>query len=97
MKYAIASFSVALMVAPVWASHFDHNPELQQSILNVHQNQFPVWPESYSGMSGGVGTTEGMGGTPSDSTAREVEPVLGDPDSGTRVEPIPGDPDAVIP
>jgi hypothetical protein len=90
MKFAIASFSVALLAAPVWAGHFESNPDLQQSILNVHQSQHPIWPESYSGMSGGVGTTEGTGSTDSDRT-REMEPVLGDPDSGTRVAPTPGD------
>lgn len=41
MKTAIAFTTLALLVAPAWAYHQDSNPDLQQSITNVHDTHFP--------------------------------------------------------
>lgn len=41
MKTAIAFTTLALLVAPAWAYHQDNNPDLKQSITNVHENHFP--------------------------------------------------------
>ena len=41
MKTAIAFTALALLVTPVWAYHQDSNPDLKQSITNVHENHFP--------------------------------------------------------
>jgi len=41
MKTAIAFTTLALLIAPAWASHEDNNPDLKQSILNVHESHFP--------------------------------------------------------
>ncbi|HWR76063.1 MAG TPA: hypothetical protein VN283_02485 [Thiobacillus sp.] len=41
MKTAIAFTTLALLVAPAWAYHQDSNPDLKQSITNVHESHFP--------------------------------------------------------
>lgn len=41
MKTAIAFTTLALLVAPAWASHQDVDPDLKQSITNVHESHFP--------------------------------------------------------
>lgn len=41
MKYAIALTALALLAAPVWAYHQDSDPDLKQSITNVHGSHFP--------------------------------------------------------
>ena len=43
MKTAIAFTALALLVTPVWAYHQDSNPDLKQSITNVHENHFPLF------------------------------------------------------
>lgn len=41
MKSAIAFTTLALLVAPAWAYHQDSDPDLKQSITNVHSSHFP--------------------------------------------------------
>ena len=41
MKSTIASLALAFLVAPAWAYHQDGNPDMEQSILNVHEMHFP--------------------------------------------------------
>lgn len=41
MKSVIAFATLTLMVAPAWAYHQDSNPDLRQSITNVHESHFP--------------------------------------------------------
>ena len=41
MKSAIASITLALLVTPAWAYHQNSNPDLRQSITNVHESHFP--------------------------------------------------------
>lgn len=41
MKAAIALATLALLATPVWAHHQDSNPDLKQSITNVHARHFP--------------------------------------------------------
>ncbi|MBW8457454.1 MAG: hypothetical protein K0M58_03280 [Thiobacillus sp.] len=41
MKTAIAFTTLALLVAPAWASDQDSNPDLTQGIINVHDTHFP--------------------------------------------------------
>ncbi|MDP1645366.1 MAG: hypothetical protein Q8L71_07665 [Thiobacillus sp.] len=41
MKSAIAFITLALLAAPAWAYHQDSDPDLKQSITNVHENHFP--------------------------------------------------------
>lgn len=41
MKTAIAFTTLALLVAPAWASNQDSNPDLKQGITNVHGSHFP--------------------------------------------------------
>lgn len=41
MKIAIAFTTLALLVAPAWASDQDSNPDLKLGITNVHGSHFP--------------------------------------------------------
>jgi len=41
MKTAIAFTTLALLVAPAWASDQDSNPDLKPGITNVHGSHFP--------------------------------------------------------
>ena len=41
MKTAIAFTTLALLVAPAWASDQNSNPDLKQGITNVHSSHFP--------------------------------------------------------
>lgn len=41
MKTVIAFTTLTLLVAPAWASHQNNNPDLSQSITNVHASHFP--------------------------------------------------------
>lgn len=41
MKSTIALATLALLVFPVWANDLDANPDLKQSILNVHVYVYP--------------------------------------------------------
>ena len=41
MKTSIALTTLALLATPAWANHFNSNPDMEQSILNVHAAPFP--------------------------------------------------------
>jgi hypothetical protein len=41
MKTAIAFTTLALLVAPAWASDQNSNPDLKLGITNVHDTHFP--------------------------------------------------------
>ena len=41
MKAAIAFATLALLATPAWAYHQDNDPDLKQSITNVHDSHFP--------------------------------------------------------
>lgn len=41
MKSIIAIAALAFLASPAWADHLNDNPDLGQSILNVHASHFP--------------------------------------------------------
>ncbi len=59
MKTSIALTALALLASPVWAAHFDANPEMAQSILNVHSAPFPHQPGDTHEPERGSGDTYG--------------------------------------
>ncbi|GEM_PF-1619126 len=41
MKTTLALAALALLASPAWAKHFDGDPKLESSILNVHADHWP--------------------------------------------------------
>lgn len=59
MKTAIALTTLALLATPAWANHYDGNPDMSQSILNVHAAHFPHKPGDTHERERGRGETYG--------------------------------------
>ncbi|PIP01567.1 MAG: hypothetical protein COW48_09755 [Hydrogenophilales bacterium CG17_big_fil_post_rev_8_21_14_2_50_63_12] len=59
MKNTIALATLALLVSPAWAHDLDANPDLKQSILNVHVYVYPNKPGDSTAPAKGVGDAYG--------------------------------------
>lgn len=57
-KYYLALTTLALLASPTWAKHLDDNPDVQQSILNVHDGHYP-----HAASDTGHGPAKGSGDT----------------------------------